>query len=267
MKRIHEFIIKLFSRIDKRKRFVISAVIMTALMLSTTFFTIEQIVFFIPIIFLTAYFLTFFSILEDISKHEWIMLFIVPVYFSIVMYLFYFFIPQRWLTRLPIVLYSVSIYAILLSQNIFNVGVIKSLQLFRAAFSVNYLFLTICSFLSYSLILSLRMPFFLNFIMIFLATIPLALQLLWSVSPKEIIQKDIFSYAMLISLIIAEVGMVFSFVPLNEAIFALILTAVFYCLSGLFQIYLQDALFKERIKEYIFVLIFTSVIVILSISW
>lgn|SRR3989344_1388803 len=267
-KSLYEKFVFLFGKIEKRRRFIFSTFILTALILFTTFFSFEEIPFLLPLVIGIVYIMTFFSILEGITKKEWTMLFIHPVFFSTIIYLFYFFLPQRWLTRLPfIAIYTISIYAILLSQNIFNVGVSKSLQLFRAAFSVNYLFLTISAFFAYSLIISLRMNPFMNFILVFLSSYPLALQFLWSISPSDTIEKSIIRLSFLIAFILGEGALILSFIPVNQSIFALTLTSVFYCLCGLIQTYIQETLFKERIREYIFVLIFTLVIFILSLRW
>lgn len=258
----------LLGRIGKRQRFIISSFSLTGVLLLSTFFSFQEIYLFVPLIFVAVYAATYFSILEDITEHEWVMLFLHPVYLSIVFYLFYFFLPQRWLTRLPfIVIYTIAIYAVMLSQNIFNVGVSKSLQLFRAAYSVNFLFLTISAFLAYSLIISLRMYFFFNFALIFIATVPLAVHLLWSVEPASKLSKNLLRQSILISLLIAEAGMLLSFIPVNQSIYALILTSVYYGLCGLFQVYLQGSFFKERIREFVFVFIFTLIIFILGTRW
>lgn len=266
--RLYVWSVKTFSHIGKRQRFIISTLLLTILYAVSTLFSFEEIYFFVPLIVLAVYICTAFSILEGLSKHEWLMLFIHPVYFAVVWYLFYFFVPQRWLTRLPfLVLYFVSTYAILLSQNIFNVGVSKSLQLFRAAFSVNYLFLTIGAFLSTSLIISLRLNFLFNGLLVFAAMYPLVLHMLWSVEPKDYISRQVLSYAFIISAVIGEAGLILSFMPTNQSIFALVLTCLFYSLTGTFQIYLQNALFKERIREFIFVAIFALSALFLTIKW
>jgi len=259
---------KFLERIGKRKRFIIATFGLTSLILLSSFFSFQDIYIFVPIILVVVYAATYFSILDGIDDHEWIMLFLHPVYLSIVFYLFYFFLPQRWLTRLPfIAMYTISIYAVMLSQNIFNVGVTKSLQLFRAAYSVNFLFLTISAFLTYSLIISLRMYFFLNFFLILLTTFPLAVHLLWSIEPKSKLEKSVIMQGLFIALIIAEAGMLLSFIPMNQAIYALILTSLYYGLCGLFQVYLQGSFFKERIREFVMVFIFTLIIFILGIRW
>jgi hypothetical protein len=166
-----------------------------------------------------------------------------------------------------VTVYGVAIYALLLSQNIFNVGVTKSIQLFRAAFSVNYMILTFSSILSFSLILSFRLNFISNFILLYIATIPLMFHFLWSVNPKEKLDRSLLYFSLLLSLIVAEVGVIFSFTPISSAIFALLLTGIFYSLCGLFQAFLTQRLFKERIREFIIVLIFVFIIVLLSLNW
>lgn len=143
----------------------------------------------------------------------------------------------------------------------------KILQLFRAAYSVNFLFLTISAFLTYSLIISLRMYFFFNFLLIFVTTIPLALHLLWSVSPASRVERSLVRQSIFISLLLAEVGMLLSFMPINQSIYALVLTSLYYGLCGLFQVYLQGSFFKERIREFVMVFIFTLVIFILGTRW
>lgn len=255
-------------RIEKRQRLLIATFLLTLLFTGATFFSFEWVYLFVPIIALAVYVLTYFAILDGITRHERLMLFIHPIYFSIVFYLFYFFVPQRWLTRLPfITIYIISMYAITLSQNIFNVGVSKSLQLFRAAFSVNYLFATICSFLAYSLIISLRLNAIWNTLLVFVASFPLVLQLMWSIEPKEYIEREILVYSLLISFILSQLGTILSFVPINQSIFALVLTSLLYSMTGLFTTFIQNALYKEKVREYVFVFGFALVVLFLTLKW
>ena len=261
-------IVSIISRIKKRHRFIISTIFSTIIVTTGTFYGFQNIIFVIPCLIFIVYLLTFFAILEDITHKEWLMLFLHPVLFTVAFYLFYFFLPARWLTRLPFaVLFSISFYAIILSQNIFNVGVDKSLQLFRAAFSVNFLFLTISTFMGFSLLMSFHQYFFINGVVSFLIVFPAVLQFLWSVNPTSHIENEVVRYALFVSIIVGEAATILSFVPINPAMFALFLTALFYSLSGLFQAYLQKRLFREVIREYAFVLLFISGIVLLSLQW
>ncbi len=264
--KVYSVLRTIFSRVGKRKRFIICDFLVSLLFLISTFYSADAMIIFVPVIFLVVFFLTFIAILDDISQHELFTLFVHPIIFSLAFYFFYFFLPQRWLTRAPfLIIYAISMYAIMLSQNIFNVGVTKSLQLFRAAFSINYFFLTITAFISYSLIVSLRMNFLLNFAAVLLVTWPLSTHFLWTVEPKNQLEKATVLQGFFIAVLLGEMATVLSFIPVNQSIFALVLTSLFYSLSGLFQVYVQNVLFKERIREYLIVLAFVAVIFILSL--
>ncbi|OGK16263.1 hypothetical protein A2690_02655 [Candidatus Roizmanbacteria bacterium RIFCSPHIGHO2_01_FULL_39_12b] len=265
---IYQILVDKLSVIRKRRRFIISSASLTLIITFATFLGFQNLPVSLPILIIAVYLATFFAILEGITDKEWLMLFIHPVGFTIAFYLFYFFLPGRWLTRLPFaVLYSISIYAILLSQNIFNVGVEKSLQLFRAASSVNFLYLTITLFMSLSLLFSFHLNFITNGFVTFLVCLPAILHFLWSVDPCEYVSREIIKNAFFVATILGETAVIFSFVPLNPAMFALLVTALFYCLSGLLQAYMQGRLFKTVMREYVFVFLFIVTILLLSLQW
>ncbi|MEO6508338.1 MAG: hypothetical protein ABIO02_00130 [Patescibacteria group bacterium] len=258
-----------FLSINKRVRFVFSVLAIGATLLLSSFFYFDTFFIFLPILILGAYFCTYFSILEGIEKKEWIMLFIMPVVLTVSFYLFYFlFFPVRWITRIPFLLiYSFSLYAILLTSNIFNVGVERSLQLYRAAFAINYFFHTVVLFLLFSILFLFKQIFFINAFAAFLIVFPLALQLLWSVKPKVSIDKKVVDYSLFTALCIAELAMIVSFVPLQAPIMALLLTACYYCISGLIYHYIDEKLYTPTIREYLVVIIIVTMIALLTIKW
>lgn len=262
------YLYNLAQRLPRRIRFVISTIILTLLVLLTTFFEFQLVWLFVPMLILAVYLLTYFAVLEGISKNELLLLFIVPVAFTIATYLFYFLFPVRWLTRVPLILfYGMSIYAILLTSNIFNVGVEKNIQLYRAAFSVNYLFQTVVVFLVTEVLLSFRLPFFVNAGILMVILYGLSVQLLWSVQPQKILEKTVLFHALLVTYLIIQIAIVFSFVPVRSTIYALLVTASYYSIGGLFYHYLDNKLFKQTIREHIIVGIFILVIVLLTIPW
>ncbi len=257
-----------FLRIEKRVRFVISSLLLSFLMLFSTFFLFDKAWFFIPVLGLFAYVLTYFSIIESIEKSEWLTLFILPVFFTISFYLFYFLFPVRWLTRVPFILiYSVSIYAMFLTSNILNVGVEKSLQLYRAAFSVNYFYQTVIVFLFSNILFSFRVNYLINALGLGIVMLPLAIQLLWSIKLDLTLEKAIFLYAALISIIVAQIALIVSFLPLKASLSALVVTASYYSLSGLINSYLDNRLFKQTIREYLFVWCFVLAIALLTLGF
>lgn len=259
-------IIRKLALIEKNQRMIISCLVITAVMLVATFFFFDKALIFLPILAVLIYFLTFFSLLEGIEKFEWFMLFLLPVLFTIGAYVFYFLFPVRWLTRLPfIIFYIISIYAIIRASNILNVGVDKSLQLYRAAFSVNYFFQTVTIFILTNFLFSMKQSFIVNGVVVFIIGSLLGLQFIWSIKLNLSFNKEEFLYGLFIGLVLAQEAIVISFITLEISILALVLTATYYSLAGLTYAYIDQRLFKETIREYVFVLIFVFAIALLTL--
>jgi len=255
-------------KIEKRIRLVISVVSLTFLLIFSTFFYFDKALIFIISFFILGYFFTYFALLEDIKSFDWFGLFFIPIFLTIVFYLFYFLFPSRWLTRLPfVVFYGISIYAALLCSNIFNVGVEKSLQLYRAAFSVNYFYLTLLSFMAFNLLFYFKQYFFINFLVIFITSFLLSFHLFWTVKLNKRPDKKLFHYSFFLSLILGELAVILSFLPVKGVISSLFLTASFYSLGGVIYNYIDNRLFKEVIREYLFVWVFIFIITLLSINF
>lgn len=268
-KKINKYFLSTFSHIEKRIRFVIATFAMTALMVLATIAIFQnQIWIMIPVLMGAAYVATYFSILEGIEDTEWTTLFLMPVLITVAFFLFYFLFPVRWLTRLPFLfIFGFSFYAMVLVSNIFNVGVEKSLQLLRAAFSVNYFYQIFTLFLLLIVFFSFKMNFIVNGIALFLLSYPLSLQLLWSVKLNKKIDQETIRYSLFISFVMMQIAIVCSFIPLKSTIYALFLTSCYYVLSGATYHFLDQKLFKQTIREYLFVLGFVAVIVLLSVQW
>ncbi len=241
---------------------------MTLLLLVSTFFSFQQGLYFIPVFIVASFLLTYFSLLEGIKRIGWYGLFFMPIVVSVSFFLFYFLFPGRWLTRLPfIVVYGVSIYATLLCSNIFDVGVEKNLQLYRAAFSVNFFFQSIAMFFLLNLLVSLESFFLVNVAGVGVIGFLFALQLLWTIRLNKHLEREIVSYAVFIAVILSELILILSFAPIPPVIVALLVTAAYYSLSGLSYHFIDQKLFKETVREYVVVLVFVSIIALLSLSW
>lgn len=264
--RVPAAIYNLFFGIEKRVRFIISTLIMTAILMVSTFFFFDKVYFFLPLLIAAAYICTYFSILEGITKVEWITLFFMPVMVTVAFYLFYFLFPTRWITRIPfLVIYGISMYAMLLVSNIFNVGVEKSLQLYRAAFSVNYFYQSVVVFLFANLILSFKLHFIPAGILFFVLGTAVAMHLFWSIKLEMYFERRLAAYALFVGFVLFQTAIVSSFIPLQASVMALFLSTMFYCVGGLTYLYLDERLFKETIREYIFVLGFVLALTILTL--
>jgi len=255
-------------KIEKRIRLVVSVILLSALMLFASFFNLNKAVYYLPFILLLTYFFTYFSLLEGIKKMSWYGLFLMPVVTSLSFFLFYYLFPVRWLTRLPfLIIYGISLYAVILCSNIFNVGVEKSLGLYRAAFSINFFFQTVVIFFAFIFMASLKQFFWINFFGGGVISFFLSWQLFWTIKLDKQLDKGLLGYSALISLILAELALFCSFIPFQSSTFAIFLTCIYYSLTGLIYNLIDQKLFKETIREYLLVLVFVFIIRCLSISW
>jgi len=254
------------SGVEKRVRFVISTLIMSGLMLVSTFFFYDARWVFLPVLAVCAYIFTFVAVNEDVEGVEWFTLFLMPVLCTIVFYLFYFLIPIRWLTRVPFTaLYAISYYALLLTSNILNISVDRSLRLYKAAFSTNYLFQTVITFLFFSVIFSARTLFFLNGFFVMLVIFPLILQLLWSIRLELSIHKQQLITALFVSVLLGQVSVLMSFVPFRTSVSAMMLSAIYYAFSGLLSAHLDNRLFKSTVREYVVVVTLVALVSVFSV--
>lgn len=254
--------------IEKRIRFVISTASLSLILLISTFFFYDAAPFFIPLLAVATYAATFFALYEDIERIEWFMLFVLPILLSLSWYLFYFLFPGRWLTRVPFVLgYGISMYAVLLSSNIFNVGVDKNLQLYRAGFSVNYFFQTVVFFLFSNVFASFRWGFLANWTMFSVLAFIMALQLYWSIKLDLHMRRDVRQHAFYTALIVGEGSLILSLFPLPSAMYALAVAVLYYCVAGLTYHHLDERLFQHAVREYVVILIVIFLLMFLSLSW
>jgi hypothetical protein len=242
---------------------------MTTSLLVSTFFPFGDTWWlFVVILAIIAYLTTYIAVFEGIDGVEWYMLFVMPITLTVSLYLFYSLLPVRWLTRLPfLVLYALTYYGVLLTSNIINIGVEKSLQLYRAAFSVNFLLQVFIMFLFSQVLLSFKLNFILNFVFIFISVVILSLQLFWSLRPEASFNRRLLVFSNSAAFLLAESAILISFIPLKTNVQALILTATYYSLNGIIYHYLDNRLFKNVIREYAFVAIFVFFIAILTLNW
>lgn len=219
-------------------------------------------------LFLTTYLLSAWGLYEDLAGAEWLTLFILPTMYACAISLFYFLLPVRWLTRLPMaIIFAVGIYAILLVENIYNVAAIRTIQLLRAAHSVGLLMTLFTVFLLLAIIFSLHLPFFWRFFLVFLVSLPLILQSLWAIRLEPKISRETVLYTIVITVIMGELAFVLSFWPIPVILEALFLTTIFYSLVGIVQQFLQERLFKRTQVEFIAVSVIVFILVLLTTRW
>lgn len=239
---------------SKRQKFVLTAIILASGLIALQLVSLESRYQAIEGLALLSYFLSAWALREDLKGIEWLTVLILPVIFTLSVGLFYFLIPASWLSRgIVAAVYALGLYALLLTENIFNVAAVRTIQLLRAAHSVGLLLTLLTAFFLFDTIFSLRFSAWMNFPLISLACLPLSLQFLWSIELGEKLEKKLLEASLIFSLCMGEIGACLSFWPVSVTLGSLLMTTFFYVLLGLGQHWLQKRLFEKAIKEYLWV--------------
>jgi len=254
--------------LTKRRKFIFSSLFLTAGLFFIQTGIISNRYLAIGILSVLSIPLTLWSLKAALKGPVWLVSWILPTLFTVGVGFFYFLLPASLLTVLPITfVYLIGLYTLFLSENIFAVAAIRTIQLFRSATAVSFLLTLVISFFLYDTILSFRLPFYLNGLLIFLITFLLFLHGCWSVILAEKINSKIFLFSGLISLGIGETAVILSFWPTGTTLAALFLTSLVYTSLGIAQAYLTDRLFKRTINEYLLVGFSVLLIVLFYTKW
>ena len=273
-KAIRTFFIKRFKRWDrrmalsKRQEFVFITIILTVVMMLTQLVSTELRYPMVMLLSILTYVLCAIALREDLKGAEWMTLLTLPTLFTAAVGVFYFLLPVRWLTRLPIAaLYAVGIYALLLTENIYNVAATRTIALLRAGHSVGFLLSLATYFLLVQSVLAFRLYPIINAFIVGIMTFLLTIQVLWAMELNRTIGKRITDIAIIITLVLTEISWVFSLWPVRTTLQAVLLTTCFYGLAGMGQQYLADRLYKRTVWEFFGVVAIVFIILILATNW
>lgn len=201
-----------------------------------------------------AYALSVWAMLEDLQGIEWLTTLILPVLYPVSVSLFYFLLPGRLLTQLLILsLFGLGMYALLLTENIFNVASIRTIQLLRAAHAVGFLLTLVVAFFLWDTIFSFRLAPWLNSLLVGISAWPLALQTLWSVNLEEKLTRPVIWGSLVVSWGLMSLALMISFWPVTIIVASLFLVTALYVGLGIGQQYLAGRLFKKTLNEYLWV--------------
>lgn len=252
----------------KRRRLILEAFVLTPGLLATQFVEVRYRYGAILFLALLTYFLTAYSLREDLKKISWLMNLPLPALYTAAVALFYFLLPEVLLSRLLIlVFFGIGMYAILLIENIFTIAAARTIQLVRAAQAVGFLMTLVTSFLFYDTIFSFKFSALLNALFVFAISFFLILPCLWMVNLSETVEKKIIQYSLVLAWFMAQLTFFISFWPLTIAAVSLFLVAAFYVILGIVQNYLSGRLFKNTLNEYLRVGIVVLIITFFLAKW
>lgn len=233
-----------------------------------------------------TYVLSAWVLFDDLKGLEWLTLMVLPVMFTLGSGLFANFLPAavpRMFGRafqletsmlmagiLKIVyfaLFSLALYGILLIENIFSVASIRTIQLFRAARSVNFILTLVASLFFYTVALSMKLPFWWVGLVVFIVSLILSFPSFWSVDLKGDILKVAGRYSLAVSWVTSTCAVMLSFWPVKAFMGGLMLTSVLYALLGTLEQRLSSRVYLESLLEYGVTVTIIFLIGFLTTSW
>lgn len=189
---------------------------------------------------------------EGLGKDMTLTSIVLPMLFTLGVGIFWFLLPVSLYTRIPIIIFfTVGIYVLLSTMNIYTVSSSKTIALLRAARGVGFVLTLITSFLLFDAILSIRQNVFISSALVFATSFLLFLQGFWSIELEKKIDKTITIMSLVSSLIVSELSILIFFWPVTVVVGSLFLTSGVYLLLGLGQTKLEDRLFPSAVREYL----------------
>jgi hypothetical protein len=252
----------------KRKKFLLSS-----LLLSLGFVGVQSVpdqyrVVSIVLLSLSTAIFTYWCLKGGLGWDMTLMVFILPLFFTIGVGFFWFLLPISILTQIfVVVLYAIGIYVLYLTSNIFTVSTFRTIALVRAARGVGFVLTLLTLFFIFDTTLSLKWQIYYTSAIVFLVSVPLFLQGFWAFDLERTLSEKLLPFSFVSSLVVAEVSSILFFWPVGVAVGSLFLTAACYILLGLGQAEIEGRLFNQTVREFLVVGLFVLVGMFLVTSW
>ena len=253
---------------NKRKRFLITSLILSSGFISFQFLENQYKFYAIGLLAIMTVVLFFFSLKEGLERNMTLLTLILPTFFTVGVGIFWFLLPVNFLTRLPVIgFYAVGIYVLCLTMNIFTVATIRTIALLRAARGVSFVLSLLTSFLIFDAFMSLKIPIFYLVSLISIFSFPIFFQGFWTSSLNRDYERNVFNISFYSSMIVGEIAAMLYFWPVTVVVGSLCLTVVVYILLGLGQAKIETRLFYQTVREYLLVGILVFIAMFLSTHW
>jgi hypothetical protein len=252
---------------QKRHKIIIVSVILSLGLISTQMVPFYLTNRFIAGLTLMAFILSIWALWEGLNSLKAIILMILPTFFTLAVASYYFLLPVRWLTRIPVAaVFGLIFYTLLLSQNVFNVASIRTIPLYRVASTTIFVLTLITAYMLFNVVFSLNLFFIWNCLSVFLISFPLILQVIWSLD-MEGLSSFIIVYSVAVALIMGELAIVLSFWPLAKPMASLIIATGLYVILGICTHILRERLTKIDVWQFIGWGIGVFIIATITTSW
>ncbi len=257
--------------LNKRQKIITTSLILSAGLLSTGFLPLSfYLTYKLQLIIgfaVLAYLLSVWALWEGLDLFKALILMILPTLFTLAVVSYYFLLPVRWLTRLPVtVVFGLIWYTLLLSQNVFNVSATRTIPLYRVASTVVFVLTILTASLLFNVIFALHQLFLINGLLVSLLSFLLIIQVYWSVNMEKL-DSNLVIPALFLALVVGEVGIALSFWPLTNTISSVFLTGILYLVLGITTDSLRGRLNREAVLSYIRWGVPVFLFIYLTASW
>lgn len=271
---------------SKRAKYIVAALVLSLMLWGTRLIVPEQRMEAIVAIVVASYLISAWVLFEDLKGVEWVTILILPVMYTLGAGLFSLFLPvsvprifgQRLeadVARLIAgivrggfwLLFGVGAYGLYLTENIFSVAAIRTIQLLRAARAVGFLLTLVVAMFLFQALFSFKLQFWVLGLLAGLLSFPLFLQGNWSMQLKKGLNRRVVLYSLVGAVVVAQMAGVLAFWPVKSLVAALMLVTAVYVVLGLSQQKLIGRLFKKQINEYVAVAVVVLVASFYITSW
>ena len=253
---------------SKRKKFIITSVLLSLGFIGISYIENQYRFVSIGTLSLLTIILFIWSLWEGLGKNMTLTTLLLPLLFTLGVGLFWFLLPASIYARIPVLLfYGFGVYTLCLTANIYTVGAIRTIALLRAARGVGFVFSLITSFLLFDAILSLRTNLLTTAAAAALVSFLIFFQGLWTIPLTKSTSKTFMMTTSIFSLIIAQIAISLYFWPVTVVVGSLFLTVAVYMLLGLGQAELEERLFPQTVREYLFVGLLVFIGMFIATTW
>lgn len=235
----------------RREKFVVSALILTLGLFAVQYVTLEWRYVAVALLSMLSFGISAWALSDDLQPFEWLTIVPVPALYTAAVGLFYFLLPSNIISRAVILgLFCVGMYALYLTANIYSVAKGRTIQLLHAAHAIGLLFTLLMSLLFTNTLFSLRLPWYLNGLVVAAIHFPLCFLSLWSVELEPKIRPDLLKISGVFTVLLTELAIILSFMPFSVWNTALFIMAFLYIGLGVLQSFFKGRLFSSTVTEY-----------------
>lgn len=203
-----------------------------------------------------TYFASALALKAHFDKKIWLTYLTLPTFYSLTIGFFYFLLPTNFLSLIAVLgFFSLGIYVLFLTGNILSPRE-RKIQLHLVAQNTTLFFTTMIALLSTQTIFSFNLPFYLGPLLILWSHFFLFYNIIWSIDPNAPLSFANAQLAFFSSLLVSEVVLALSFLPIAPWHLALLSMAVFYLLACTLNTYLSAKFFRRAMAEYLLLAVF-----------